>query len=204
MPMECRARRSSATSTSSTPGSDARRSGAPAVAVGWREIRSERFRRAGWGRSLVEAVRAVPEARYGLGDGLLEVAIEELSLGDVDRCLDVLSFPPPCDPRGHAISDRFGSDPDVQLRVVVLGHVERDGEDRTRVFDEPPAALPAGVAVEVMGEARCVVGDDALAGPRCSSKQPANILVEVAGDPIDERRSPVIDVGIRALVPRQL
>src|ERR1039458_5640884 len=82
--------------------------------------------------------------------------------------------------------------------------MERDVEDGSGVFHQAPAALPACVAVKVVRESGRVVGDDALAGTRGSRQQPAYVLVEVAADPVDKRRSPIIDIRMSALVPRKL
>jgi diaminopimelate decarboxylase len=58
--------------------------------------------------------------------------------------------------------------------------------------------------VKVVREPGRVVGDDALAGTRGSGQQLSYVLVEVAADPVNKRRSPIIDVRMSALVPRKL
>src|SRR5580700_9687703 len=113
------------------------------------------------------------------GDAFLHVLIEELPLRDVDRNVDILPHAAPRDPGWDAIRNHLASDVDANQCIVFLGDADHDLEHEPGAFDEPPAALPAKVAVVIAREVHGVICDDGLTFDRCSLELRADMCVQL-------------------------
>src|ERR1017187_6584743 len=149
--------------------------------------------RLGPGLPRVAAI-AASELRHGFGDALLQVQIKELSLRDVDRDVDVPAHLPPSDPGWDAIGDHLAADVDAHQLVVLRGHVDADLEHQARVLHEPPAPLPAKAPVLISREMDGIIGHHPLAfACRCFQLR-SDVSVELARDPVDQRRGAVVEI----------